>query len=74
MLGQELQRWAQLYATRNAYGTEFSIAIVQTAVLQRWRQKLSISLQRGNVAIVGAALGCQHPRGDPEVLADSLLR
>ena len=74
MLGHELQRWSQIYALRHAQGTEFSIATVQTAVLQRWRQRLSISLQRGNAAIVRAALGCQHSRGDPEVLADSLLR
>ena len=63
MLGHELQRWAPIYALKHARGTEFSIATVQTAALQRWRQRLSSSLQRGNAAIVRAALGCQHSRG-----------
>ena len=71
LLRQELQIWSLIYAKRHAQGTAFSVASVQTAVLQRWRQRLSSSLQRGNAAIVRACLGCWHPRRDPEVLAGS---
>ena len=48
--------------------------IVQTAVLKRWRQKLSVTLQKGNTAIFRACMGCQVTRGTPSHLTKSSYR
>ena len=64
----ELQRWAQTFAKKYCGEGEFEEGVVQTVVLKRWRQKLSVTLQKGNAAIFRACMGCQVVRGDSEPL------
>ena len=72
-LVEELQRWAQKFAKRHCGEGEFEASVVQTAVLKRWRQKLSVTLQKGNAAVFRACMGCQVVQGDPEPLNQALV-
>ena len=58
----ETQRWAQLFAKRYCKGGAFSEARVQAAFVRRWRQRLSVSLQKGNAAIFRACIGHHKPQ------------
>ena len=64
-LVDEFQRWAQKFATKYCGEGELEENIVQAAVLKRWRQKLSFTLQNGTAAIFRACMGCQVARGTP---------
>ena len=70
---EELQRWAQKFAKKHCGEGEFEESVVQTAVLKRWRQKLSVTLQKGNAAVFRACMGCQVVRVDPEPLNQVLV-
>ena len=70
---EEFQRWAQKFAKRRCGEGEFEESVVQTAVLKRWRQKLSVALQKGNAAVFRARMGCQVVQGDPEPLNQALV-
>ena len=72
-LVEELQRWAQKFAKKYCGEGEFEESVVQTAVLKRCRQKLSVTLQKGNAAIFRACMGCQVVRGDFEPLNQVLV-
>ena len=72
-LVEELQRWAQKFAKRHCGEGEFEESVVQTAVFKRWRQKLSVALQKGNAAVFRACMGCQVIQGDPESLNQALV-
>ena len=70
---QEPQRWAQIFAKEHCDGGPFEEALVQTAFLNRWRQRISVALQKGNAAAIRACIGCQKPRGSPEALYQVML-
>ena len=72
-LVEELQRWAQTFAKKHCGEGEFEESVVQTAVLKRWRQKLSVTLQKGNAAVFRASMGCQVIQGDPESLNQAMV-
>ena len=59
---QETQRWAQIFAKRYCEGDTASEARVQAAFLRWWRQRLSVSLQKGNAAIFRACVGHHTPQ------------
>ena len=71
---EELQRWAQKFAKRHCGEGEFEENVVQTAVLKRWRQKLSVALQKGNAAIFAPAWGAKWFGETPNHLTRSLYR
>ena len=70
---QETRRWAQLFAKKHCDGGEFEEAIAQTAFLKKWRHRLRVSLQKGNVAAILACIRCRKPRGSPEALYQVLV-
>ena len=72
-LVEELQRWAQKFAKTYCEEGEFEEGVVHTAMLKRWRQTLSDTLQEGNAAIFRTCMGCQVVRGDPEPLNHVLV-
>ena len=72
-LVDELQRWAQTLAKKYCGEGELEENIVQAAVLKRWRQKLSVTLQKGNAGIFRACMGCQVMQGDPESFNQALV-
>ena len=73
LFAQETQRWAQTFAKEHCDRGPFEEAIVQTAFLKRWRQRISVALQKGNAAAIRACIGCQKPRGSPEALYQVLM-
>ena len=70
---QETQRWAQIFAKRYCEGDAQSEAKVQAAFLRRWRQRLSVSLQKGNAAILRACIGYHRPPLSPLTLHQVLV-
>jgi hypothetical protein len=70
---QETQRWAQIFAKRYCEGDAPSEAKVQAAFLRRWRQRLSVSLQKGNAAIFRACIGHHKPQLSPLTLRQVLV-
>ena len=62
---QETQRCAQIFAKRYCEGGALSEARVHSAFLRRWRQRLGVSLQRGNAAIIRACVGHHKPQVSP---------
>ena len=70
---QETQRLAQIFAKRYCEGGAFSEARVQAAFLRRWRQRLSVSLQKGNAAIIRACIGHHTPQVSPLLLHQVLV-
>ena len=72
-LVEELQRWSQKFAKKYCGEGEFEESVVQTAVLKRWRQKLSVTLQKGNAAVFRACMGCQVIQGGPESFFQAMV-
>ena len=70
---QETQRWAQIFAKKHCEGQALSEACVQAAFLRRWRQRLSVSLQKGNAAIIRACIGHHKPQVSPLTLRRVLV-
>ena len=46
---------------------------MQAAFLRRWRQRLSVSLQKGNAAIIRACIGHHKPQVSPLLLHQVLV-
>ena len=57
-----------MFARKHCDAGPFEEAIVQTALLKRWRQRISVALRKGNAAAIRACVGCQKLRGAPEAL------